>query len=259
MNIKSILIAVVICLLAFGVGFGTVFLIKNAGGGNTRNISISSPVSTDGGSGGTSGGAVPLTTKPADTKPSKPVTADSKPAEQAPKIEITSVNRSSITAYDRNYNITVNVKSTLSDSDFTYEAINDKNDVVNAGKSSRFTVPQSESGVYFVRVIDEKTGESSLPYKVTGCTIQRMSKQRLESICNSGDYTTMRNEEAYQLSPKLTMEFVFVVGEPDSEVATSIDDICTRIQFGLWKSVSIMEIEYDNLYRVKHVKFKVSK
>ena len=265
MNVKSILIALGICVLMFGAGFGATTVIRGIYG----NVGGGGEVSTGGGAySGMEMTDLTPTAPPAIPEPAKPVSQiqtgemdndsveQATPVEQTSTIEIERVEGPSFLVRSRMYSATVYVKGIADDgSEIIYELYNDGNELISNDNSSKLIIPQSLSGVYFVTIRNSDTGERSKPYEITGCVIQRMEKSRLEQICNSGDYTTMRNMEAYELSSSLTLEFSGV--SEDEDVATSIDDICTRISLGIWSSVSVVDIRYDSLNRIEFVKFKV--
>ncbi|HIZ87198.1 MAG TPA: hypothetical protein IAC03_03435 [Candidatus Coprenecus pullistercoris] len=180
-----------------------------------------------------------------------------RPAVQPLHLVIEKVDGPLFMVRSRKYSVTVKLQDQdkIDAGRVVYELYDDGNNLIASEKSPSLIIPQSRSGVYSVIVKDTETGYRSGPYKITGCRIQRVEKGRLEHICNSGDYNIMGKTEAYAFSPSLTLEFSGISGEEDK--AASIDDICTRISLGIWSSVSVMDIRYDDLNRVEYVKFKV--
>lgn len=279
---STLLIASGICVLAFGLGFGATTLIRGITG-NTAGLSGGLPfLSSSSGSDNTSGGnstitlpaaPVPNTPKKRIPQPGTPVLRPSNEKKSpattdvpenktahinSTTLQIEKVDGPVFMVKTRNYSVKVHVKGETEpgDGSVIYELYDDGRKLISSGNSSTLIVPQSQSGKYFVVVKDSKTGDSCEPYEIKGCNIQKMSKSRLEQICNSGDYTTMRNIEAYEISSSLKLSFV---GVSDDDMASSIDDICTRISLGIWSSVSIVEIRYDDLNLVEFVKFRVNK
>lgn len=266
MKIRSVLISLCICVLMFGVGFGATTVIRSIYGstGNDRASFVGGGVSA---SGIEINEISPVPEHmPSTTVRLSPGSASGMPDKSdsmkvvkrpEPKIEIEKVDGPDFQVRSRMYVVTVHVKEQAgADKNWIYELHNDENKLISSESSSRLIVPQSQSGIYYVTVKDAETGGKSRPYEITGCIIRKMQKSRLEQICNSGDYTTMRNMEAYELSPSLVLEFTGISDEEDK--AASIDDICTRISLGIWSSVSIMDIRYDDLNRVSSVEFKVN-
>lgn len=181
--------------------------------------------------------------------------AEQKPEEKSVPV-ITDVDGPEFYVRKRTYSVKVHAEVPAEENaELEYILYDDSGNIAESGPSPDFTIPQSASGVYFVRVRNAGTGEVSEPYEIKGCRIQKMSAKRLEQICNSGDYTTMRNVEAYELSPDINLLFD---GIPDDQKASSIDDICTRISLGIWKGVTVLEIKYDELNLVESVKFRVN-
>lgn len=135
-----------------------------------------------------------------------------------------------------------------------YEVFDYNGNLIKTEPSTKMTLDQSDSGVYYIRAINENSGQSSDPLTVTGCEPKKMSPERLLEICSSGDYTTMKNSEAYQFNPELELAFN---GVEQDIWAHSISEICTRISLEIWKSVSISSIEYDDNYRISRVEFDV--
>lgn len=260
MKFKSILIASGICVLMFGVGFGVTTVVRGIYGNTAGGDAFSESGRTDGVYAGMDIPKVSSVSEPTMKTADKSLEKDSLHKQEQevrmPLLSIEKVEGPSFQVRSRMYYATVYVNSHYeAKDDLVYELHNDDNELISSGNSSRLEIPQSQSGVYYVTVRDIEAGDRSKPYEITGCRIQRMEKSRLERICNSGDYTTMRNMEAYELSSSLTLEFSGV--SEDEDVAASIDDICTRISLGIWSSISVMDIRYDGLNRIEFVKFKV--
>ena len=263
MKTKTLLITAGVFAVAFAAGFGATLVIRGyagspAGAGpepEVRETAVPVPpeavpeVRTDivAGNDAIQEGHLP------QDSPSAAVTAPEKTADTALSVE--SVDGPVFSVRDRHYSVTVHAAAGPDRTgDLEYVLQDDSGEVLSSGTSPVISVPQSESGVYYVYVRDAGTGEEGDPYEIKGCRVRKMEKSRLEQICNSGDYTTMRNAEAYELSPSLTLAFE---GIPEDSKAASIDDICTRISLGIWSSVAVLEIRYDELNLVEYVKFQV--
>lgn len=137
---------------------------------------------------------------------------------------------------------------------FEYLVYDDQNNLVKTETRNVFALNATNSGKYYLVARETTTGKESDALAVTGCTIRKMSKARLEQICNSGDYSTITKGEAYDFADDYTMTF-----NPAGVYASSIADICTKISLDIWKSVKVSNIVYDNLGRIKQIKFDVVK
>lgn len=250
----------VICAaIAFGIGFGATLLIRNIVR-NGSSYMADEQKGTENMSGTMSVQRelpdTPAVTGHAVSDSAKNLAIGDTPVHDAVPV-ILKIDGPSFMVRERAYSVTVHTEvPSGTGSALKYNLYDDSRNLVKSVNTDRFAVPQSESGIYYVTVTDTSTGKSSVESEIKGCVVRRMSKARLEQICNSGDYTTMRNAEAYELSPDIKLEFV---GDTGGQGAVSIDDICTRISLGIWSSVSVAEIEYDDLNLVKFVKFQVSK
>lgn len=155
----------------------------------------------------------------------------------------------------RNYE--VRPKATLEGCDtasFEYLVFDDQNNYLKTETKKVFALDATASGKYYLLARETTTGKESDVLEITGCTVRKMSKSRLEQICNSGDYSNLTREEAYDFAENYTMTF-----NPSTNSASSISDICTKISLGLWKSVKVNDIVYDNKGRIKQIKFNVTK
>lgn len=250
MKVKILLISVGAFVIAFGIGFGTTLFIR--GQFQSQSESIISPVlSTE------TKNSVKVASSPVqeETVESNPVQIE--PIQRKSEVVapiITSVDGPEFSVKDRYYIVTVHAAASNA-STVEYILENENGIIISSGESAQIKVPQSQSGIYYVSAMDTKTGAKGDSKEIKGCIIRKMSKSRLEQICNSGDYTMMRNAEAYELSPSIKLSFI---GIPEDQEAASIDDICTRISLGIWSSVSIVEILYDDLNLVQSVKFQVN-
>lgn len=248
MKVKTLLISSASFVIAFGIGLGGALVVRDYMGksGSPQKIPSFSPQETQ-----TDEGPAPVSPSVTAPEPNAPVHRLS--GNTAPVI--TEVEGPEFHVRKRTYSVRVHTETKSGETaNLEYTLYDDTGTVVSSGASPDFTVPQSESGVYYVRVTDKTTGETSSPFEIKGCRIRKMSAKRLEQICNSGDYTTMRNVEAYELAPDLTLHFT---GIADDQEASSIDDICTRISLGIWKSVAVLDVQYDELNLVESVKFQV--
>lgn len=258
MNIKSIFITIGICLLTFLIGFFSTVAIKEMvvnGKISFQKIPFISALEGDNAIDSVSSRPRPAASA-FESKPDTVINTAIDPVKTA-SIEIEKVDGPYFMVQGRTYSATVHVKdSQTENNNLIYEVYDDNNTLISSTDTDKLVIPQSQSGIFHIVVRNTKTEEYSEPYEVKGCKIHRMSKNRLEQICNSGDYTTMRNTEAYELSPSLKLSFV---GVSQEDQVASIDDICTRITLGIWSSVSIVEIRYDNLNLVEFVKFKVNR
>ena len=168
-------------------------------------------------------------------------------------LELSLISGPTFNNIKRVYNIEVLVEN-AEGAAFKYEVCDHNGNPVKTESNSKMTLDQSEYGVYYVRAINENSGQSTDLLLVSGCEPKKMSPERLLEICSSGDYTTMENSEAYQFNPELELAFNGV----DQDIwAHSISEICTRISLEIWSSVSISRIEYDDNYRISRVEFDV--
>lgn len=135
---------------------------------------------------------------------------------------------------------------------FQYLVFDDQNNYLKTETKKVFALDATASGKYYLLARETTTGKESDKLEITGCTVRKMSKSRLEQICNSGNYRTQTNEEAYDYNPNLILKF-----EPSSEFAYSISEVCSAIDMGIWQEVKVRDIKYDNLGRIKEVKFNV--
>lgn len=264
MKVKTLLISSAAFVIAFGIGLGGTLLVRgfagNAGGtegaSQLSQATVSSPR--------TQGTELPSHSRP-DISPA-PAPGNEKPEIQLPDSNagrpaespapvITEVDGPEFSVRKRTYSVRIHAEVPSEENpSLEYILYDDAGKMLQSGASPALVLAQCESGVYFVAAKDTVTGEVSEKYEIKGCRIRKMSAKRLEQICNSGDYTSMRNVEAYELSPEIELSFE---GIPEDSKAASIDDICTRISFGIWKSVSINDIRYDELNLVEYVKFRV--
>lgn len=245
MKLKRLPIVIVAFVIAYGIGFGAALLIKDYLQGQD-SVPAGEPFPVQ----ETVSERQPVVTEP-------PVQPDTLNVVVKDSPVIAGVDGPSFIVRDRYYMVTVDLDPSMEDkAGLEFNLYDDGGTLVKTEKTPRFSVPQSESGVYYISVTDTETGMTSDKYEIKGCVVRRMSKARLEQICNSGDYTTMRNVEAYELSPDITFAFT---GDGEDKKAVSIDDICTRISLGIWSSVSILDIAYDEMNLVKYVKFQVKK
>lgn len=248
MKVKTLLISSASFVIAFGIGLGGALVLRDYMGksGSSQEIPSFSPQETQ--TDECPAPESPSGTVPEPNAPEHRLSGNTTPV-------ITEVEGPEFHVRKRTYSVRVHTETKSGETaNVEYTLYDDTGTVVSSGASPDFTVPQSESGVYYVRVTDKATGETSSPFEIKGCRIRKMSAKRLEQICNSGDYTTMRNVEAYELAPDLTLHFT---GIADDQEASSIDDICTRISLGIWKSVAVLDVQYDELNLVESVKFQV--
>ena len=70
---------------------------------------------------------------------------------------------------------------------FKYLVYDDQNKLVKTEFRRVFALDATNSGKYYLVARETTTGKESDALAVTGCTIRKMSKARLEQICNSGD------------------------------------------------------------------------
>lgn len=266
MKVKILLISSAAFVITFGIGLGGTLLLRDLVGktGNSSDAyaqSLSGTSSSPAHDEDLSPDSDSRTTPVPEHSPGEPMPGPN-PADNN-NIKVKNSNVPVITGIDgpefhvikRTYSVKVHAEI-LSGGNPAKEYIlyDDSGTELKSGTSPNLTLDQCESGIYFVEVRNTVTQDVSDKYEIRGCRIQKMSAKRLEQICNSGDYTTMRNIEAYELSPEMELSFE---GIPDDNKAASIDDICTRISFGIWKSVSISEIRYNDLNLVEYVKFRV--
>lgn len=266
MKVKTLLISTAAFVITFGIGLGGTLLLRDLVGktGNHSDAyaqSLSGTSSSPAHDEELSPDPDNRTTPGHEHSPGQPMPGPN-PADNN-NIKVKNSNVPVITGIDgpefhvikRTYSVKVHAEI-LSGGNPSKEYIlyDDSGTELKSGTSPNLTLEQCESGIYFVAVRNTVTQDVSDKYEIRGCRIQKMSAKRLEQICNSGDYTTMRNIEAYELSPEIELSFE---GIPDDNKAASIDDICTRISFGIWKSVSISEIRYNDLNLVEYVKFRV--
>lgn len=153
----------------------------------------------------------------------------------------------------RNYGVTAKASYEGCEApSFEYLIYDNQNNLIKTETRSRFALNATESGRYYLVARETTTGEESDPVEITGCKVRKMTKERVEQICNSGNYSTQAKEEAYAYNPDLVLKF-----NSSSENAYSISEICNTIDMGIWQKVTVSDIKYDNLGRIKEIKFNV--
>ena len=136
-----------------------------------------------------------------------------------------------------------------------YEILNENKELIKKRSTLTITLDPTESGVYYARVIATKGSDvRTAEVQITECTAHKMTAARLETICNSGNYSTMTTQESYDLvsKPKLTFN-----GLPKAKWARNLSDVCKKISNRTWKSVQVKNVTYDNKYRISAVEFDV--
>lgn len=160
-------------------------------------------------------------------------------------------------AFDvKNRTYTVKLTATnVTGASLKYEILNENHGLVQSTTSTTVTLAPTENGVYYAKVSATKGSDvQTAEVRITGCKIKKMSKERLQTICNSGNYSTMTNKEAYDFASNISLSFI---GVEQDYWPNSISEVCTRIYSEIWKSVTVKKVTYDAKHRISAVEFEV--
>jgi hypothetical protein len=122
------------------------------------------------------------------------------------------------------------------------------------------SVAPSQSSCYYLRVLNVMTSEWSETKIVKGFVKQvmyeKITKDELERIANSGDYGTAPKGFSHRFAPGLT---IIAKGmNPEERKVQSLSDVCDKIMMGTWSSITVESIDYDSQNRIKKLVFIVN-
>lgn len=119
-------------------------------------------------------------------------------------------------------------------------------------------IASSHAGTYYLCVVNSVTGETSAVTPVKGFVFKydKITKEELERICNSGDYGTAPAKFNHRIVAKLAIVANGI--KSDERGVASVADICQKVMMGTWNSISVDEITYDSQNRMKKLTISVN-
>ena len=144
-----------------------------------------------------------------------------------------------------------------------YVIYSDSECLVEVAKSldGKFSeIPSVSSAKYYVRVQNLTTKDLSEIVEVSGFVpitmYEKITKAELEKICNSGDFGTAPAKFNHRI---MTGCQIVPQGMNSEERGVStVADVCQKVMMGVWKSVTVENIEYDSQNRMKKLVLKVN-
>lgn len=137
---------------------------------------------------------------------------------------------------------------------------NRQNQVAMTSDGNFTSIAPSSTGSYYLAVVNDITHQWSESKKVSGfdkpVMFEKVTKEELEKICNSGDYGMAPAKFSHRFAPG----FVIVANgmKDDERAVKSVSDICQKVMMGTWRSITIQTMEYDSQNRVKKLVFNVN-
>ena len=128
--------------------------------------------------------------------------------------------------------------------------------VLNQSENIFKNIEPSASGVYYLIAINALSGDRSEVRSIKGFTkpvmYEKVLKEDLQTICNSGDYSTAPAKYSHRFVPKgLVIEAKNM--NPGEKPVATVSDICLKVMMGTWSSVVVENLEYDSQNRVKKI------
>lgn len=121
------------------------------------------------------------------------------------------------------------------------------------------SVPYSGTGKYIVYVVDAKTSLQSQKVTVSGCNVKcrKLETSEVQDAFNSSDY--QKGEKLNfkdRISRNCRYEFADMKSEEDPPI--SYNEIFNRVCLGIWESVSVLSLDYDETNAVSRMYIKVN-
>lgn len=135
----------------------------------------------------------------------------------------------------------------------------DGTEIRTQNNGSFLSVPYSGTGEYIVYVVDAKTSLQSPKITVSGCNFKcrKLTASEVQEAFNSADY--QRGERMNfkdRISRNCRYEFADMKSEEDTPI--SYNEIFNRVCLGIWESVSVLSLDYDETNAVSRMYIKVN-
>ena len=186
------------------------------------------------------------------------VAEETAPVEEQTVSDIPVIGSVSSPRRDDSGNFVFDAKASVStDSPIAYVLFSDPDctmEVLRNNDGHFSSVPPSQSSNYYLRALNLITEEWSEIKTLTGFVkavmYEKVTKEELTRICNSGDYGTAPPKYSHRFAPGFTIVAKGMNPDEKREVK-SIPEICNKVMMGNWSSIDIDTMEYDSQNRVK--------